>query len=119
MRFMRVALYPGLAALLLAACGGPELIVNTRNAPAKVYFRALEDAAGNQFPRGAPETLIGETAREDEEDPHLLEWEVPEELLGARVSLTLEFDTGVKDLQISLQKARDTRVLEGAPPRAK
>ncbi|RME71673.1 MAG: hypothetical protein D6776_09895 [Planctomycetota bacterium] len=101
----------------LVACGGPELVVKTHGAPAKVYFQPLTDASGQPLDAAAQPTLLGQTEGGDEDEPYVLEWRIPKELRGARAALQLAFPTGLKELQISLRPRRDTLVTETPPVR--
>ncbi|GIW71882.1 MAG: hypothetical protein KatS3mg102_1424 [Planctomycetota bacterium] len=95
-----------LLAASLGGCCGAELIVDTRGEPARVYFRALRDAAGQPLGAEAPEILIGET-----DGSEAVAWCLPEELRGGRAALRLEFAEALpKDLQINLERDDDTVV---------
>lgn len=95
-----------------AGCGGPYLIVETRNeAPAQVSVRPSHDALGNTLNREGPLIPIG---------PAPAEWEVPEALWGGKAYVEVVFADGSKreTFGVALPKdddADDRKVLVTRP----
>lgn len=99
-------------AALGAGCGGPpalRIASLNREEQAKVYFKPSHDGLGNELPpRTTPETFLGEMPTE---------WEVPENLLGARGLVRVEYADGARqEARITIDPKKDTVKHVAKPP---